>query len=288
MAAVTGVEENRARVLLTGGSGLVGRTLAPLLSAQWEVTHFDAVDPGDGLPFIEGDLRDGAAVATACRGMEAVVHVAALHGAAWARAGDDAGFAVNVVGTKNILEGAVAAGVKRVVFTSSIWATGHAADPPYLPIDEDLPRQPAELYGLTKILGEQMCKYATANHGVSTLCLRPGGIRPAEAYGPNQACYLGGVVDVRDVAQAHLLALEAPEALAHGAFVITADSPLCCVSPDRFRTDPVAALETVVPGVADLAARGGLELDPGMEWYSVEKARKLLGYDPRYNFRLAL
>ncbi|NDK16980.1 MAG: NAD-dependent epimerase/dehydratase family protein [Armatimonadetes bacterium] len=75
MAAVTGVEENRARVLLTGGSGLVGRTLAPLLSAQWEVTHFDAVDPGDGLPFIEGDLRDGAAVATACRGMEAVVHV---------------------------------------------------------------------------------------------------------------------------------------------------------------------------------------------------------------------
>ena len=45
-------------VLLTGGSGLVGRTLAPLLRATYRVTHFGVVPPGDGLPFIEGDVRD--------------------------------------------------------------------------------------------------------------------------------------------------------------------------------------------------------------------------------------
>ncbi|MBM4083095.1 MAG: NAD(P)-dependent oxidoreductase, partial [Planctomycetes bacterium] len=127
----------KRKVLLTGGSGLVGRTLAPMLRERWDVTHFEAKDPGDGLPCVLGDLRDSKAVAAACKGMDAVLHVAALHGKAWAQAGDDVGFGVNVIGTKNILEGAAKSGVKRVVFTSSIWATGHGPNPPYLPIDEE-------------------------------------------------------------------------------------------------------------------------------------------------------
>ena len=272
------------RVLLTGGSGLVGKTLAPRLRERHEVTHFDLTDPADGLPFIEGDLRDSAAVAAACQGMDAVLHVAALHGQAWAEAGDDVGFEVNVVSTKNVLEGAAKAGARRVVFTSSIWATGHGPNPPYLPLDEELPRQPAELYGLTKVLGEQMCQYATAQYGLSTICPRPGGIRPAETYGPNQVCYLVGAVDVRDVAQAHVLALAAPLDMAHEAFVIAADSPLCEVKPEEFRGGPAGTLEVVVPGAADLVAEGKLELSPDWEWYTIEKARRLLGYDPQHNF----
>ena len=277
----------RGNVLLTGGSGLVGRTLAPMLRAKYEVTHFDVVDPGDGLRSIVGDLRDSEAVAQACQGMDAVLHVAALHGRTWAEAGDDVGFEVNTISTKNILEGAVKADVKRVVFTSSIWATGHGSPPPpYLPIDEQLPREPAELYGLTKTLGEQMCRYATANHGLSTICLRPGGISPADLYAPNKIGYLAGGVDVRDVAQAHVLALEAPDDMMHEAFVITAESPLCDVDPEAFQTNPAATLDRVVPGVAKLTAEGKLELQPSFEWYTVEKAKRLLGYDPQYNFAI--
>ncbi len=276
----------KKKVLLTGGSGLVGRTLVPRLTPRWDVTHLDVKDPGDGLPCIVGDLRDAALVARACKGMDAVLHVAALHGKAWAVAGDDAGFEVNVIGTKNILDGAAAAGAKRVVFTSSIWATGHGPNPPYLPIDELLPRQPAELYGLTKIMGEQMCRYAAARHGISTIALRPGGIRPAETYGPCQPCYLGAAVDVRDAADAHVLALEAPQSLRHEEFVITADSPLCRVRADDFRKDPAAAFDRVVPGAAALVAQDRLRLSPDMEWYTIEKARRLLGYNPRYNFVL--
>lgn len=275
------------RILLTGGSGLVGKTLTPMLKNKYEITHFETRDPGDGCPFIKGDLRDSHAVVQACRGMDAVIHVAALHGMAWNEAGDDTGFEVNVVGTKNILEGAVQAGVRRVVFTSSIWATGHGTNLPYLPIDEDLPREPVELYGLTKIIGEQMCRYASSTHGISTIALRPGGIFPVEAYEPEQGGYLVGMVDVRDVAQAHVLALEAPADMRHDVFVVTADTPLCRVDPDAFRNDPVGALEAVVPGVTALAAEGKLQLSSDMEWYTVEKARQMLGYRPRYNFTLS-
>ena len=274
------------RVLLTGGSGLVGRTLAARLAGKYEVVHFDVSDPGDGLPFIGGDLRDAGAVAEACEGMDAVLHVAALHGRAWQAAGDDVGFAVNTVGAKNVLEGAASAGVRRVVFTSSIWATGHGPDPPYLPIDEDLPRAPAELYGLTKVLGEQMCRYATSRYGMSTIVLRPGGIRPADAYDPVSPGYLSTAVDVRDVASAHVLALEASDDLRHDVFLVTADSPLCRVKPEVFRADPVAALESVAPGAARLAAEGRLELRPDMEWYTIAKARRVLGYAPEHNFRI--
>ncbi len=274
-------------VLLTGGSGLVGKTLAPLLTSNYQVTHFDVRDPGDGLPFVAGDLRDSQKVAAACEGMDAVVHVAALHGTAWSEAGDDTGFEVNVVGTKNVLEGAAEAGARRVVFTSSIYATGHGTNPPYLPIDEELPRQPVELYGLAKARGEKICEYTTIKYGISSIVLRPGGSRPVESYGPDQVGYLGGSVDVRDVAQAHLLALAAPAQLRHGVFVATADSPLCQLDPKAYRADPPGALEKVVPGVSRLVEAGRLQLSPELEWYSIDKAKRLLGYRPRYNFGIS-
>lgn len=276
---------NTEKVLLTGGGGLVGRTIAPLLARSYSVTHLDLKDPDDGLPFIQGDLRDSHAVAEACKGMDSVLHVAALHGKAWAAAGDDTGFEVNVIGCKNILEGAAKAGVRRVVFTSSIWATGHGDPPPeYLPIDEELPRRPIELYGLTKQLGEEMCAYASALYGLSVIVLRPGGIRPAESYGPLQSGFLFGAVDVRDVARAHLLALELSGEVGYETFVITADSPLRGIEPDEYFADPVGTLEKVVPGSAAAVEAGKITLPEQAEWYSISKAEKYLGYRPQYNF----
>ncbi|MBT3286951.1 MAG: NAD-dependent epimerase/dehydratase family protein [Victivallales bacterium] len=274
-------------VLLTGGCGLTGRLLAGMLRDTYSVTHLEMKDPDDGLPFIQGDLRSPQAVAKACENMDAVLHVAGLHGAAWNRLGDDVGFEVNVVGTKNILEGAVKAGVKRVVFTSSIWASGHGSPaPPYLPMDEAMPREPAELYGLTKILGEAMCSYTSATSDVSTIVLRPGGILPLERYAPHHAGFLTAAVCVHDVAQAHVLALQAPSDIRHEVFIIAADSPLCQVDPDAYTRDPVGTLDSVVPGAAALVEAGELKLDPNAEWYTVAKAKRVLGYRPQYGFTL--
>jgi UDP-glucose 4-epimerase len=280
------VNQNDKTLLLTGGGGLVGRHVTPLLRDRgWEITHFDTREPGDELPCIIGDLRDREAVTEACQGKAAVMHIAAVHGKAWREAGDDVGFDVNVTGTRNVLQAAADSGAGRVVFTSSIWASGHDNAPlPDLPIDETLDRQPAELYGLTKILGEQMCRYYSALHEMSTIVVRPGGIATPERHGPGQVGYMVGLVDVRDVAAAHVLALEAPEDIAHDVFIVTADSPLCTVDREAYLSDPAGALDAVVPGVADLVARGELDLPPQPEYYTVAKARRVLGYQPQYNF----
>jgi nucleoside-diphosphate-sugar epimerase len=264
---------------------LLGRALVPLLKDACAVTHFDVAASGDGLPFVQGDVRDARAVADACKGVDTIIHAAALHGKAWAAAGDDEGFEVNMIGLKNILEGAARASVKRVAFTSSIWATGHNDPPaPYLPIDEALPRMPVELYGLTKLLGERMCRYAADKYGMSVIVLRPGGIRPAEEYSPLDPRYLFGAVDVRDVARAHVLALGAPDGMRFETFIIAADSPLCGVDPAVYRADPAAALDGCVPGSADALRAAGIDLPVRAEWYSVEKARRMLGYTPEYNW----
>ncbi|MHB1355016.1 MAG: NAD-dependent epimerase/dehydratase family protein [Anaerolineae bacterium] len=279
----------RERILLTGGSGLLGRYLAALLRGRAQVTHFDLADPGDGLPWIKGSLCDAQAVEVACQGQDVVIHAAALHGPAWQVAGDHTGFEVNVMGTHNILEGARKGGAWRVVYTSSIWATGHAPAPaPYLPIDEALPREPLELYGLTKKLGENMCLFATERYGISTICLRPGGICREDAPPQARLSHLFGTVDVRDVATAHLLALDAPDTMRHERFVITASSPLCQIAPTRFFADGSGVLEQLFPGFGRRVAEGLFTLPAhSVEWYSIAKATSLLGYWPRYGFGLS-
>lgn len=151
----------------------------------------------------------------------------------------------------------------------------------------EIDRAPAELYGLTKLLGETMCRYTTANYGLSTIVLRPGGIVRAESYSPHNGAYLRGGVDVRDVVSAHVLALEAPETLGHQVFNITADSPLCRADPSEFRRDPVGTLESVAPGARALVEAGELQVTADMEWYSIAAAQAELGYRPQYGFQVS-
>ncbi len=275
------------RILMTGGSGLVGSRLAPMLRGRHEVTHLDMVDPGDGLPAIVADLRDPEAVREACVDRDVVIHLAGMHGAAWQAAGDHALMELNLMGTHNVLEGAAAAGVKRVVFTSSIHATGRYPTPvPYLPIDEDLPREPLDIYGLSKQLGEQMCRSAAALHGMSVICLRPGWIAPEDAELNRQFTKVFFGVDVRDGAKAHMLAAEAPAGIPSGPILVTAESPLCSVDPAQYWADPWGTLEGFYPGIRELADAGTLTLHGQQEWHSTELARCLLGYEPQHNFTM--
>ncbi len=275
------------RILMTGGSGLVGRRLAPMLRERHEVTHLDLADPGDGLPCINADLRDPQAVREACEGRDVIVHLAALHGTAWRDAGDHALMELNVMGTYNILEGAAAAGVGRVVFTSSIHATGRWPTPaPYLPIDEELPREPLDVYGLSKQLGEQMCRYAAALREMSVICLRPGWIVPEDAPLDRQFTKIFYGVDVRDVALAHMLAAEAPASVRSEVMLVTADSPLCSVDPAQYWADPWGTLERFYPGIRALVEAETLTLPGQQEWHCIERARRLLGYEPQHNFTM--
>jgi len=116
--------------------------------------------------------------------------------------------------------------------------------------------------------------------------LRPGGIRPAAPAAPLQVGFLTAMVDVRDVAQAHVLALDAPESLRHEVFIVTADSPLCQVDPAAYAADPAGTLDRLLPGVAAQVRAGALQLPTGTEWYTVAKAKRVLGYRPEHGFTL--
>jgi len=168
-----------AEYLVTGGAGFIGshlvhalagagrsvRVLDNLATGSW--ANLEAV--ADRIEWIEGDLRDGAAVEEAVRGVRYVLHQAAL--ASVPRSVDDplTSDAVNVGGTLRLLDAARRAGVKRLVFASSSSIYG---DSPSLPKVESMPPDPLSPYALQKLAGETYFRLFHRLYGVETIALR--------------------------------------------------------------------------------------------------------------------
>ncbi len=149
-------------ILVTGASGTLGGcVLRELLSAGHGVTAYGRSPPlVNGIKFIQGDIMQPEQLRVAGPGHDAIIHLAAVPGAG--RATPEKSLHVNVVGTVNVLETAVAAGIPQVVFASSGAATGfsfqpHKIIPDYFPIDEDHPCSPQDEYCLGKLLAETTC-----------------------------------------------------------------------------------------------------------------------------------
>ncbi len=165
------------KVLVTGGSGTIGGyVLRELLQAGHSVSSFSRTAPRvEGAGFVQGDIMEPAQLAEACQDQDAVIHLAAIPGPG--RATPAQLLNVNVVGTVNVLEAAVHAGVGKVVFASSGAATGFSFQkkeiiPRYLPIGEEHPCEPQDEYGLSKLLGELTCKRYTDAFDIQSICLR--------------------------------------------------------------------------------------------------------------------
>ncbi|HWU41604.1 MAG TPA: NAD-dependent epimerase/dehydratase family protein, partial [Candidatus Acidoferrum sp.] len=167
------------RYLITGGAGFIGANLAHALVAQGEsVRILDDFSSGriqnlagitDRIEILRGDLRDPAAVAQAIRGVEVVLHQAALNSNPRSIKEPGPTNAVNVSGTLLLLEAARAAHVRRVVYASSSSVYG---DTPGLPKTEDMPLSPKAPYGVSKLAAEYYCRVFTQVHGLETVSLR--------------------------------------------------------------------------------------------------------------------
>lgn len=156
--------------LVTGGSGYFGCLLVARLLAQGRrVRVFDRSDAADRPPEVElvqGDIRDGDAVARACAGAEVVHHNVALVPLAKDR---QAFFEVNEGGTRNLLEASARAGVRKVIYTSSSAVFGV---PERNPVTEEMEPRPQEAYGRAKLAGERLCR-AHADAGLDVSIVRP-------------------------------------------------------------------------------------------------------------------
>lgn len=165
------------RVVLTGGAGFIGHHLAArLVGAGHDVVVFDNFRRGSmerpglhGVPFIEGDVRDPGALRTAFAGAGAVVHLAAQSNVMGSEADPGYTYETNVAGTWNVAMACRATGVGHLIFASSREVYG---DPETLPVAEETPVAPKNLYGASKAAGELLLRSGFAEApGVSVLRL---------------------------------------------------------------------------------------------------------------------
>jgi nucleoside-diphosphate-sugar epimerase len=158
------------RMLVTGGSGYFGSVLVnQLVAAGDAVRNLDVNAPDDhpaGVELVQGDIRDAHLVREAVDGVDVVFHNVAQQ--PLAKDGDLIE-SVNIGGTRNLLDAALDAGVRKVVFTSSTSVFGV---PTRNPVTEETPTAGAEVYGRAKVASEQLCHDA-AERGLDVTIIRP-------------------------------------------------------------------------------------------------------------------
>lgn len=182
-------QEHVSNYLVTGGAGFIGSTLARRLVAEGHrvrvVDDFSTgsrdnlAELGDAIELIEGDLADPKLAVCAVKGMEFVLHQAAVPSVPRSIADPVASNRANVDATLNLLVAARDAGVKRLVFASSSSVYG---DTEVLPKVETMPENPLSPYALTKLAGEKYCVLFHRLYGLPTVSLRYFNV-----FGPRQS-----------------------------------------------------------------------------------------------------
>ena len=280
-----------ARVVVTGGSGKLGRAcVRDLLEHGYLVVNVDAVRPQQELcPFSKVELGDFGQVMEALwgiddryQGVDAVVHLAAIP--APGQYPNAVTFSNNTLSTYNVFEAARKLGIKNVVWASSETVLGLPFDtpPPYVPLDENYPARPETAYSLSKLLGEEMAKqFCRWDPQLKIIGLRFSNVMEPADYArfPSfdadarlRKWNLWAYIDARDGAQAIRKALEAPIQGAEVFIIANADGVM--------NRPNAELLAEVFPGVP---AAG--EFGPNDTLLSIEKARRMLGYQPQHSWR---
>ena len=270
------------RILLTGATSNVSRALIPhLRSAGHDLTLHDIVpipqsEPFEGLPSIQGDIQVGTGLERAARECELIIHTPAWHGIHWREKTEADFWRLNVDGTFWTFQAAVAEGITRMVFLSSMAWHGHY-----------------DKYGFTKRVGEELCEYNRRNHKIRYVAIRPHDFTPwgsdyVNRYG---ARLLYGGVDREDVMQCVLRAVDAlasplPEGSEPEGLVVSA------VRPNAFTAEQIADWEAdsagrcsrIFPGCADLIAKYQIQINRKPEVVDVGADAVQIGYTPQRHF----
>jgi UDP-glucose 4-epimerase len=274
------------RVVVTGGSGRLGRHVLRELSADYDVINADLADDKGEYPYVRTDIMNLAALVTATRGADAVCHIAGMD--LDRRAPANEFIRVNALGSWHVLQAAAQNGVGKVILTSSVAACGLSEMrpdwlPQYLPVDEEHDSRPAHAYGVSKVLLEQMGASFARGTAMSVICLRPVAVLEAESIrdymdfvaAPDRR-WLFYYVTASDVARAFRLSLEA-DSLRFDVFFLSA--------VDTSRPEPTLDwYARVVGSPPDVVDRKLYNENPRASVFSSDKARRMLGWIPTSDF----
>jgi nucleoside-diphosphate-sugar epimerase len=238
----------------------------------------------DDYSVVQGDIRDAGALTHAMRDCEAVFHTIAYHGVSLDSRNYDDYYGVNATGTHNVLRAMLLNDVKALVFSSSDMVYGEGMRGKRV-MDESVPTVPNNIYALTKMLGEDMCRYYARKHSFNIAILRYGCFLPAD-WKMAGLGRLNNWLDKEDAAQANELALGAvlAEDFACETFLIQSAKPFADEDWPELGTNPDAVIERYYPGTLELLATHHLHLPRVHLRYNIDKAITRLGYDPQYNF----
>jgi nucleoside-diphosphate-sugar epimerase len=193
------MKKEKYNVLVTGGAGFLGKAIvrelldpaSPIIPSTIRI--FDLAEPlnmNDGglVEYIRGDIRDAEALKAACRGIDLVIHSAAI--VDWGIKSDEEVLAVNVTGTENVVNACRHNGVRYMVFTSSLDAI--YSGKPLVGVDEShpYPEKHKTSYCRSKYLAEQVVMRGNNEH-LKTVCLRPSDI-----YGEADPYHIGSLVNM--------------------------------------------------------------------------------------------
>lgn len=289
--------EEKKRIAVTGGHGKVGKTLVPHLKSRgYEVLIIDSVAPTDPneLAMVADLTKFGEALDAlssagedvyahpAPKAFDAIVHLASLPHPRMKP--DSEEFRINMMATYNVFEAARRLDVKNVIWAASEVGTGVPYDKteaPYVPVDEHYPMRGYNVYSLTKVLGEEMARQFCLNDPEMRItCLRLSNVMNQEEYtkfetwqdDPTERLWnFWTYVDNRDVAQAIELAISY-DVRGKDEFFITNDETV-------MRTPTAELLDTYYPQIERRKNFSGNEAI-----LSNEKAKRVLGFQPRYRW----
>lgn len=271
------------RVVVTGASGKAGFAIANhLVEAGYDVLATDMVPPRAGLKtrFLRADLTEFGEAVEVLNDQDAVVHMANIP--ANGIYTESHTFNQNILMNANIFQAAGTLKLQRVVWASSETTLGLPFDPPlYAPVDEDHYPHPSSTYALSKVLTEEMARHHSRWWDIPFVGLRFTNIFAPEDYSrvpeyqqnpASRRWNLFGYVDVRDCAQACERALVAEIDGADSMIIAAADTILN--QPSR------EAVEQVFPGIEFRS-----DVDVNETLLSIEKAKRLIGYEPQWSWR---
>jgi nucleoside-diphosphate-sugar epimerase len=271
--------------IVTGSSGRLGRAVVELLRAEDVPCTGIDLAPSDCTDIV-ADIRDRKAVWPLLADADAVVHTAALHGYHVDRHVPEEDFVrTNVLATAHLLDAAREHGVRRFIYTSSTSVYGEAMvdSQRAVWVDEDLTPQPRDIYDVTKLAAEALCRLYFVRDGLQTCVLRVSRFMDEPLNDiANYRLYRG--LDERDGARALLLALRHD----HERFEIYNISNRSPFSPDQvaeLKTGATGLVKRLYEGIEGRYARLGWRLPESIDRvYAIDKAERLLGYDPVHNF----
>ncbi|SDQ01721.1 UDP-glucose 4-epimerase [Mucilaginibacter sp. OK268] len=290
-------------ILVTGSAGHLGEAILRTLKAQGRQARGLDIKASAFTDHV-GSITDRDFIRSCLKDIQAVIHTATLHKPHIATHTNQDFIDTNVSGTLVLLEEAIATGIRTFVYTSTTSTFGAAMNPapgePAAWITEDVTPIPKNIYGVTKIAAENLCEMFARKYELGVVILRTSRFFPeaddnaairgkysAANVQANELLYRR--VEMEDVVDAHILAVEKARAIGFGRYIISATTPFTRDDLTLLHTNAPEVVKRLFPDYEQLFADKQWTMFPHIDRvYVNSRALDELGWRPQYDFTYVL